>query len=145
MPAQKRFEYLEHTADIYVAAYGASLEEAFENAALATFQAMTEVGEVQAAVEDVIEVRGQDEQALLYNWLEELLVQFEVTHNIYSRFEVSSIEKTPSSLRLKARIWGEPFDPEKHPQKVGIKAVTYHLMEIVEEQKSVTVKFLLDA
>jgi len=142
---QKRFEFLEHTADVYVAAYGANLEEAFENAALATFQAMTEVDEVQAAMEDVIEVRGQDEQALLYNWLEELLVKFEVTYNIYSRFEVSSIEKTPSSLRLKARIWGEPFDPGKHPQKVGIKAVTYHLMEIIKGQKGVTVKFLLDA
>ncbi len=145
VPEQKRFEFMEHTADVYVAAYGADLEEAFENAAVATFQAMTEVGEVRAAIEDVIEVRGQDEQALLYNWLEELLVKFETTYNVYSRFEVSSIEKTPSSFRLKAKIWGEPFDPEKHPQKIGIKAVTYHLMEIIKEQKSVTVKFLLDA
>ena len=145
MSTQRRFEFLEHTADVYVAAYGADLEEAFENAALATFQAMTEVGEVQPTIEDFIEVRGQDEHALLYNWLEELLVQFEVTYNIYSRFEVSSIEKTPGSFRLKAKIWGEPFDPKKHLQKVGIKAVTYHLMEIIKEQKGVTVKFLLDA
>jgi SHS2 domain-containing protein len=144
VPEQKQFEFLEHTADVYVAAHGADLEEAFENAALATFQAMTEVDKVQAADEDVIEVRGQDEQALLYNWLEELLVKFEVTHNIYSRFEVSSIEKTPDSFLLKAKIWGEPFDPEKHLQKVGIKAVTYHLMEIIKEQKGVTVKFILD-
>ncbi len=143
--AQKRFEFLEHTADVYVAAYGADLEEAFENAALATFHAMTEVDQVQAADEDVIEVRGQDEHALLYNWLEELLVKFEITYNIYSRFKISSIEKTPDSLRLKAKIWGEPFDPEKHPQKVGIKAVTYHLMEIIKRPKGVTVRFILDA
>jgi SHS2 domain-containing protein len=39
---------------------------------------------------------------------------------------------------------GEAFDPEKHPSKVGIKAITYHLMEINKENKHVTVKFLLD-
>ncbi|MCK4320170.1 archease, partial [Candidatus Bathyarchaeota archaeon] len=30
---RRRFEFLEHTADAYVAAYGRTIEEAFENAA----------------------------------------------------------------------------------------------------------------
>ena len=40
---KKRFRFLEHTADAYVEAYGSSLEEAFENAALASTEVMTEV------------------------------------------------------------------------------------------------------
>jgi len=144
MPVSKRFEFLEHTADVYIAAYGNNLEEAFENAALATFEAMTEIEKVEPEVEDSIEAEGYDEYALLYNWLEALLIKFETTENLYSKFRISKIETTPDGFKLNAKIWGEPFNPEKHPQKVGIKAVTYHQMEILKKPKKVTVKFILD-
>lgn len=143
MALKKRFEFLEHTGDVYVVAQGLSLEEAFENAAVATFEVMTDVDKVEAKVEDTVEVAGFDEQALLYNWLEALLVKFEMTGNLYSRFKISPIEKTSKGLKLKAKIWGEPFNPNKHSQKVGIKAITYHRMEIVKT-KTVAVKFILD-
>ncbi|UCH71211.1 MAG: archease [Candidatus Bathyarchaeota archaeon] len=141
---KKRFELLEHTADAYIAAYGDSLEKAFENAALATFEIMTDLEKVKPETEDVVEVEEHDEYALLYGWLEELLIRFDTTSNLYCRFEVSSIEKTLDGFKLKAKIWGEPFDPERHLQKVGVKAVTYHRMEIVKKPKTVTVRFILD-
>jgi len=141
---KKRFEFLEHTADVYVAAHGGTLEEALENAALATFETMTDTKKVEPKAEDEIEVEGHDEQSLLYNWLEELIVKFETTENLYSRFEISPIKKGPDGLRMKAKIWGEPFNPNKHSQKVGIKAITYHQMEILKKPKDVTVKFILD-
>jgi len=144
MSMKKRFEFLEHTADAYIAAYGESLEEAFENAAYATFEVMTDVEGVKPEIEDSVKVEAHDEHALLYSWLEELLVRFETTGNLFSRFEISSIEETASGLKLKAKIWGEPFDPERHPQRVGVKAITYHQMEIVKKPKAVTVKFILD-
>ena len=140
----KRFEFLEHTADAYIAAYGRSLAEALENAALAMFETMTDTSKVEPKIEDEIEVEGFDEQSLLYNWLESLIVKFEMTGNLYSKFKITDIEKTNGGFRLKAKVWGEQFNPEKHPQKVGIKAVTYHRMEIKKEPGKVTVKFLLD-
>jgi SHS2 domain-containing protein len=91
-----------------------------------------------------VEVEAHDEYALLYNWLERLLVKFDLTDNLYSRFKVFSIEETSSGLKLKAKIWGEPLDLAKHPRKVGVKAVTYHRMEILKKPKSVIVKFILD-
>ena len=144
MSPRKRFEFLEHTADIYVAAYGSTLEEAFENAASATFEAMTDVAKVEPRIEDAAEVEGSDEHALLYNWLEELLIKFDLTNNLYSRFSIQRIERTSDGLKLKAKLWGEPFDPVKHPQKVGVKAVTYHRMEITRKPDTATVKFILD-
>jgi len=141
---KKRFEFLEHTADAYIAAYGESLEEAFENAALATFEVMTDLKKIKPKVEETVELEAHDESALLYSWLEEFLIRFETTGNLYSRFRVMNIEETPSGLKLKAKAWGEPYNPERHPSKVGIKAVTYHRMEIVKKPKAVTVKFILD-
>jgi len=141
---KKGFKFLEHTADVYVEAYGTSLEEAFENAALATLNVMTELEKVEPKIEDVFDVEAPDEYALLYSWLEELLVKFELTDKLYSRFKVFSIEKTPVGLKLKAKAWGELYDPEKHPSRVGIKSITYHRMEIVKKPRSVTVRFILD-
>jgi SHS2 domain-containing protein len=144
LPKKREFEFLEHTADVYVAACGRSLEEAFESAALATFEAMTDTDKIAQVVEEIVEVEGFDEKALLYNWLETLLVRFEISENLYSKFRITSLTKTDEGYKLKAKIYGEKFNSEKHPSKVGIKAVTYHQMEITKEPKKVTVKFILD-
>lgn len=138
------YEFLEHTADAYIAAYGRDLAEAFENAATAMFDVMTEVEKVNVEVEDSVEVEGMDEHALLYSWLEELLAKTDINGILYSKFKVLDIEETPEGWRLKAKIWGQKFDPEKHPQKVGVKAVTYHRMEILKKKNKVALKFILD-
>jgi len=106
---------------------------------------MTDLDKVQPKLKDRVEVEGYDEQALLYNWLEALLVKFDITGYLYSRFQIADIGKTPAGFRLKAKIWGEPFNPKKHVSKVGIKAVTYHQMEILRDTEgAVTIKFILD-
>jgi SHS2 domain-containing protein len=140
----KRFEFLEHTADVYIAAYGATLEEAFENAALATFEVMTDTRKIAGKIENTVKVEATDEQALLYTWLEQLLINFETKGNLYSSFKIPMIEKTKGGFMFTAKMRGEPFNSEKHPQKVGIKAVTYHRMEIDRKPGKVSVKFILD-
>ncbi len=39
-----KFEFLEHTADVYIRAHGKTMEEAYENAALAMFETITDTG-----------------------------------------------------------------------------------------------------
>ena len=144
MTKAKRFEFLEHVADVYIAAYGKDLAEAFENAALAMFETMTDAESVEPKIEETVEVGGHDKQALLYNWLEELLIRFDVKNRLYSRFKIHELEEDEKGFRLKAKVYGEPFRKRKHRQKVGVKAVTYHEMEIREDPERVTVRFILD-
>jgi protein archease len=139
-----KFEFLEHTADILIAAHGQNTEEAFENAALAMFEVMTDSAKVNPTQEDSLEVEAEDEYALLYNWLEALLVKFEVNGMLYSKFKIDTIQDTSENFKLNATIWGEKFNPEKHTQKVAVKAVTYHRMEIIKEIDKVTLEFILD-
>jgi len=141
---QGKFEFLEHTADILIAAHGQNLEEVFENAALAMFEVMTDTTKITAVQEDVVEVVAEDEYALLYSWLEALLVKFEVNGMLYSKFKITNLLDTGEEFKLKATIWGEKFNTEKHPQKVAVKAVTYHRMEFIKEHESITVEFILD-
>jgi SHS2 domain-containing protein len=140
----KDYEFLEHTADVYIAAHGESLEEAFENAGKATTSVMTDLDKVRRVTEEEVAVDGHDLEALLYNWLEELLAGFDSRGILYSSFNVKEIKEFEDGYNLKARIRGELFNPERHPQLTGVKAVTYHMMEITEEPNKVTLKFVLD-
>ena len=144
MENKGKFEFLEHTADILIAAHGQNLEEAFENAALAMFEVMTDTTKINPGQEDTVEVTAEDEYALLYSWLEALLVKFEVNGMLYSKFKITSLQDTGEEFKLTATIWGEKFNAEKHPQKVAVKAVTYHRMELIKEHDKVTVEFILD-
>lgn len=144
MEKKGKFEFLEHTADILIAAHGQKLEAAFENAALSMFEVMTDTAKINPIQEDSVEVKAEDEYALLYSWLEALLVKFEIKGMLFSKFEIDRIQDTPDGYKLQARIWGEKFNAEKHPQKVAVKAVTYHRMEIIKEHDQITLEFILD-
>jgi len=141
---RKKFEFLEHTADEYIAAYGATLEEAFENAASAMFEVMTDTDRVRPVETDSIEATGKDELELLYSWLEMLLKRFEIDGKVYSQFRVTYIRKNAEGYFLVGEAKGEPFDPERHPSRTGIKAVTYHRMAIRRSVEGFRVEFILD-
>ena len=139
-----KFEFLEHTADVYIRAHGKTMEEAYENAALAMFEVMTDTDKITQMQEETLEVEAEDQYALLYNWLEALLVKFETENMLYSKFQITNWEETDENFKFKAKIWGEKFDPQKHPQRVGVKAVTYHRMVIIRERDIAVLEFILD-
>ena len=110
-----KFEFLEHTADVYVRAFGEKMWDAYENAALSMFETMTDTSKVAQTVEESFEVEAEDQYALLYNWLEALLVKSETQGMLYSKFLIENFRETPESFKFEAKIWGEKFDPKKHP------------------------------
>ncbi len=140
----KRFEFLEHTSDAYVAAYGRTLEEAFENAALAMFEVMTDTSKVEPRERFEVSATGFDLYSLLYNWLEELLIIYYVNNVMLSRFKVREIAREGEEYRIAGEAYGEPFDPSRHEQRVEVKAVTYSLMEIKEKDGEYEVRVVFD-
>ncbi len=139
-----KFDFLEHTADVYVRAHGKTMEEAYENAALSMFETITDTDKIAPTQEDSLEVEAEDQYALLYNWLEALLVKSETLDMLYSKFQIIGWKETAEKFMFKAKIWGEKFNPQKHPQKVAVKAVTYHRMVIIREMDRVILEFILD-
>lgn len=128
----KRFEYFDVTADIGFKAYGESLDEAFENAATAMFNIISDTSGVEAENEISFEVSSQDEVSLLYDFLEELLFYHETEFMLFSEFHVD-IKKTDENFNLKARIRGEEIDWDRHERKCEIKAITFHMMDVKRE------------
>ena len=139
-----KFEFLEHTAYVYIRAHGKTLEEAYENAALAMFEVMTDSDKIAQMQEETLEVEAEDQYALLYNWLEALLVKFETENMLFSKFQITNWEETDENFKIKANVFGEKFDSQKHPQRVAVKAATYHRMVIIRERDRVILEFILD-
>lgn len=140
----KKYSYLPHTSDIYIVAYGLTLSEAFENAAEAMFNIITDISKIHPTNVFKICIRGTDEYNLLYNWLEELLYLFDTMHLVFSKFKVYKIEKENSNFILNGEVYGEPFNPTIHKKGREIKSPTYSLMEISRLNSIYTVKFVLD-
>ncbi len=125
----KKFEFFDVTADVGYKAFGNTLEEAFENAALAMFEVMTNTTKVEAKIQKKIQVKSEDEYALLYDWLSEFLVILDSEFLVFSKFKVE-IEKNEDGYSLDGIAWGEEFDPSIHEIKSEVKAITYHQMDI---------------
>jgi SHS2 domain-containing protein len=140
----KGFRILDHTADEYILAYGATLEEAFESAAIAMFNVMTDIHSIEPTEHESLEIAAEDEQALLYSWLEALLIKFDIEGKLYSQFTINKIVKRKEGFSLTATIGGEAFTSDKHPSKTEIKAITYYRMKILRNKEKTTVKFVLD-
>ena len=65
----KRFDIIDHTADVGIVAYGAELAEAFVNAAYAMFTLIADLEGVKQTVSREIEVEAEDQEGLLVRWL----------------------------------------------------------------------------
>ncbi|HWY27956.1 MAG TPA: archease [Candidatus Sulfotelmatobacter sp.] len=144
MGASGGYRFLEHITDALVEAWGETMEEAFSQAGLALFETMIDTKNVHGKTSEEIQTAGHDEKELLYNYLEELLLLFEVKQLALGHFTVNSITPNQSEIRLKGKATGEPYDRKEHNGKVEVKGITYHLMEIEKHPAKVTVRFLLD-
>lgn len=133
MPSQqKQYEYLEHTADIKFLAYGKTLEEVFENAALAMFNVIIDTGKVSGETARDVFLKSPDLESLLVDWLSELLYLFEVDEIVFREFQVKEVREEGSEYSITARASGEEFYSESLPFETEIKAVTYNQLEIVK-------------
>lgn len=128
-----KFEFFDVTADAGYRAYGKSLENAFENAAIAMFELVTDTSVVRPIVEKQIKLEAEDKYAILYDWLSELLFLHDSEYMVFSKFEVKiscKICEGQEKYYLEAKAYGEEFDPSKHERRSEVKAVTYHMMDI---------------
>lgn len=140
----KGYRYLEHTADIKVEAWGKTLEEAFEAAAIAFTDVFIDVNKIDKSIMREIMVEGFDLMSLLFNWIEELIHIFEVEEMVFCEFNVNIYKNPAGNYQLMAIAFGETYDREKHGYKVHVKAMTYHEMEIIREKKRYIIRYVLD-
>jgi len=136
------YEFLQHTADIKIRAWGKTLEEAFEKAAEAFTDTTVDIRTVEPRERDELTVHGDDLEELLYNFIEELIIRLDSDGKLYSRFRVRI--SGDGGYTLEAEMWGEYLDLSKHEPKIHVKAMTYHEMRIYREGDRYIIEYVLD-
>jgi len=131
-----KYKFIPHTADIKFQAYGATLSEAFENSALAMFNAMYK-GRIKRRIKKKIAVKGKDNESLLYNFLEELLYLLDTKGLFLSSVKVKIDEK---NKKLEAEVIGD--NAENYEIGLDVKAVTYNEMFVKKEKGKKGNKFI---
>jgi SHS2 domain-containing protein len=131
----KRFELIEHTADTGLVAYGHDLAEAFSNAAYGLFSIIADLGGVEERKSRRVELKEDDVETLLFEWLNYLLYIFDVEMLLLKRFDMERFD----GVSLKATCYGEKYDPSRHRLKTGVKSATYHMLKVDREKNQVQV------
>lgn len=122
----KKFEVIEHTADMGIKAYGKDLSELFTNAAYGMASLITDLEKVNPKDSKDISLQAENREELLVSWLNEIIYLSASKSMLFSRFEVSEIDER----HLKAKIFGEGFDTTRHQIETEFKAATYHRLKI---------------
>jgi SHS2 domain-containing protein len=105
-------------------AYGKDLPEVLEHAAMAMFGIMFDLEGVEKQEEVIVEAVGATEELLLFDWLSNLLFEFEVKYVFFVDFKVTHIDRDEEgNLRVKGTAKGS-LEPQE--RRTHVKAVTFH-------------------
>lgn len=139
-----KYEFLDHTADVQIHAWGDDLKETFENAAIAMSAYMTDINKIQVSKKETISVEADDLKGLLFRFLDEVLFLFNAEpYQISKRVRILEFQ-AENLFKIKAECYGETFSLDKHCQGTEIKAITYSAMRITDEPDHHEVYFIVD-
>jgi SHS2 domain-containing protein len=126
MAEPTRFELLDHPADIGFRTWGDSLETLFANCAYALSSIILDPSHIAADRDVTITAEGCDVESLLVNWLNEVLYYVDSKRLAFESFQV----RFPEAAKVFCEARAEYRDPEKHPVRLLVKAVTYHQLKV---------------
>lgn len=136
----KRYEIIEHTADIGLRIFGHSQKDLFQNAALALFEQITDLNKVNKKKTISIELEAVDKTELFVSWLRELLYQADTRKMVFSYFDIMQIDE----FHLRGVVTGEAVDLNRHIMKMEVKAVTYHQLKLENKNGFWTAEVIFD-
>lgn len=137
------YKFLEHTADELFVAEASTLGELFEQCALATEEVMVNLEAVEA--KNLIEIDGENEniEYLLFDFLDDLIFYKDAEQMLLSKFDCN-VEEKNGKYFLKCKAYGEMINPDKHEQKVDIKAITMHMFKVEKVSDGWKAQVLVD-
>lgn len=126
--ARSSWEHFHHVADIGVRGNGATLADAFEQAALAMIAVIADPATIAPRAAVAISVSAGDDELLLTEWLNALIFEMATRRMLFARFDV-----VIDDHRLVATAWGEPIDVARHQPAVEIKGATLTELAVRQE------------
>ncbi len=140
------YEFLEDIAiaDIAFRAWGKDLEELFVAAGDATINAMIDnLDAIEPKEQRTFSLENDELDLLLFNFLQELIYYKDSEQLLLRARQVQFSEKN-GQQQLSAVAQGEKLDPNRHQQRVDVKAVTLHRFQLEKTDDGWTAMVILD-
>ncbi len=120
----KKYENLEHKADLKIRVFGKTKEELFLNAVLAMEEGLRPENKEQRTENRNIKVKSDNLETLLVDFLSEVLYLVQVNKEIYQDMKFKKF----TDIEIEAKLSGKKVESFGE----DIKGVTYHDLEIKE-------------
>ncbi|MBU0731676.1 archease [Patescibacteria group bacterium] len=118
----KRYEILEHTADLKIRGFGKTKEELLANLAFGLFSEINhDLNEEDKDVEKRVIVKAVDEQAMFVDFFNELLTLSDINDEIYAKYDLRV-----EGSNVTGRMWGKKV----LQNDLDVKACTYNDLNI---------------
>ena len=122
------WEHFEHGADIGIRGIAPTLEQAFEQTALAMTAVITNPDQVSTSIAVSIHCEAPDHELLLLDWINELVYEMAVQGLLFKRYQV-----VINDGNLSATAFGEAVDRQKHQPAVEIKGATFTELRVYQQ------------
>jgi tRNA nucleotidyltransferase (CCA-adding enzyme) len=127
-PITPRWEHFDHEADIGIRGIAPTLDQAFEQAAVALTSVVTDPDLVSALIATNIQCEALDIELLLVAWINELVYEMAVHGWLFNRYQVIINDD-----RLSAIAFGEAVDRQKHQPAVEVKGATFTELQVYQQ------------
>ena len=134
------YKFLSHTADVKFQASGKTLEEAFEQSALALRETISGNLHILEQETHKIQIKATDLSNLLYKFLEEFLFLLDSKQFLFSK--INKIQINQEEFSLEATISGDQAKNYKFTNDV--KAITYNNMFVKNQEGIWLTQVVLD-
>jgi len=135
----EKYKFIDEiTSDVMFEAYGKDLKELFENAAEAMFSMICELKAIVPTQTTKIEAKAENTEALMIEWLQQLIAAVDTEEKFYSKFNILEIDDT----HCIAEVSGEEISNEKGG--IVVKAVTLYKYKLEKTPQGYKVRVSLD-
>ncbi len=142
---QKKFEFIDHTADVGIRVYAKTVEELFVNAALGMYNIICE--KFYNILDEKVytnELKEVDIETLLVSFLNDLLYQTFVNKLLFCKFEIKNLIKEKEFCQLRYICKGQIYNHVSHGTLFELKAATFHNIKIEKFNNEYTTTIIFD-
>lgn len=148
-----KYRFLEDiaTADIAFEAWGETFEELFKNCAMALMEVMADTTTVSPSLNEKLNlpagkagIKSEKLENLLFDFLSELVFLKDRDQILFSKLKIEIKKLTTKDYQLKASMWGEKIDPQKHHLRTDVKAITWHMFKLEKLGKGYHAQIVVD-
>lgn len=127
---ENHWEHFPHEADMGIRGFGDSKEAAFESAAVAMTNVITDAERVEPREKIELQCEAPEDDLLFVDWLNSLVYEMATRHMLFSRFQVKIQDH-----HLTGEAWGEKVDLNRHRPAVEVKGATYTQLKVDQDPK----------